>query len=107
MNIRPARRRAGHLVNPEVLEAFEFAAQAETPTRSALSGGLEALPRLVQEQKSLPAAGEPRRSRPLPSVPRKLGLEISTVHRRVSAIPRHMLALAILRRPANGLCEKV
>ena len=33
-----------------------------------LSGGLEALPRLVQEQESLPAACEPRRSRPLSSV---------------------------------------
>jgi len=31
MNIRPEPRRAGHLMNPEVLEAFEFAAQADAP----------------------------------------------------------------------------
>ena len=31
MNNRPATRRAGHLMNPEVLEAFEFAAQADAP----------------------------------------------------------------------------
>ena len=31
MNTRHIPRRAGHLVNPEVLEAFEFAAQADVP----------------------------------------------------------------------------
>ena len=31
MNNRPAPRRANHLMNPEVLEAFEFAAQADAP----------------------------------------------------------------------------
>ena len=44
MNIRPAPRRAGHLMDPEVLEAFEFAAQADAPnTQRAyyFSAGLE------------------------------------------------------------------
>ena len=31
MNNRPAPRRDVHLMNPEVLEAFEFAAQADAP----------------------------------------------------------------------------
>ena len=31
MNIHPIPQRAGHLMNPEVLEAFEFAAQADAP----------------------------------------------------------------------------
>ena len=88
MNIRPAPRRAGHLVNPEVLEAFEFAAQADAPNTQRA---------YLADWKHFLAWCKNRNRCPLPVRPddlalylrycaEKLGLKVSTVQRRVSAI---------------------
>src|SRR5512135_868495 len=89
MNTRPALpRRAAHLMSPEVLEAFEFAARADAPnTQRAYTA----------DWKHFLAWCKNRNRCPLPANPddlalylrfcaEKLGLKISTVQRRVSAI---------------------
>ena len=107
MNNRPAPRRAGHLMNPEVLEAFEFAAQADAPNTQRA---------YLADWKHFLAWCKNRNRCPLPVQPDDLALYFGIVRRslgsrfrRCSAgfrpSPRLMLAMAILRRPANGLCE--
>lgn len=89
MNNRPPiARRAGHLTNPEVLEAFEFAAQADAPNTQRA---------YLADWKHFLAWCKNRNRCPLPASPddlafylrfcaEKLQLKISTVQRRVSAI---------------------
>ena len=69
MNIRPAPRRAGHLMNPEVLEAFEFAAQADAPnTQRAYLADWKHFLAWCKNRNRCPLPVQPRRSRPLSSV---------------------------------------
>ena len=107
MNTRPLPRRAGQLMNPEVLEAFEFAAQADAPNTQRA---------YLADWKHFLAWCKNRNRCPLPVSPddlalylrycaEKLGLKVSTVQRRSRPFPRLMLAMAILRRLANGSCE--
>ena len=69
MNIRPRSTTRWPAHEPRGTRGVRVRRSSRRAQHAArLSGGLEALPRLVQEQESLPAAGWPRRSRPLPSV---------------------------------------
>ena len=89
MNMHPVPRHShSRLTNPEVLEAFEFAAQADAPNTQRT---------YLADWKHFIAWCKTRHRCPLPVSPddlalylrycaEKLGLKISTVQRRVSAI---------------------
>jgi site-specific recombinase XerD len=88
MNNRPTPRRAGHLINPEVLEAFECAALADAPNtqRAYTADWKHFLAWCKNRNRCLLPASPDDLALYLRFCAEKLALKISTVQRRVSAI---------------------
>ena len=94
-------------MNPEVLEAFEFAAQADAPnTQRAYLADWKHFLAWCKNRNRCPLPVAPTILRSIFGIVRR---SLGSKFRRCSAgcrpSPRLMLATAISRRPANGLCE--
>ena len=108
MNMHPVPRHShSQLTNPEVLEAFEFAAQADAPNTQCA---------YLADWKHFIAWCKTRHRCPAPVSPDDLALYLRFVRRSLGSkfrqcsagcrpSPRLMLVMAIIRRLANGLCE--
>ena len=107
MNTRPLPRRDVYLTNPEVLEAFEFAAQADAPnTQRAYLADWKHFIEWCKTRHRCPLPVRPTISRSIFGIARRsLGSRSRPCSGGCRPSPRLMLAMAILRRPANGLCE--